>query len=160
MKSPNVEPVETIVVVNNEIKEENLSKGRKLRNKRDDLLHGTKNKSIQKKKASSSNPAEFKTERQAEKYYLNINKNIKVKPIPLETIFEENEETDDSVAVQKQLGKASKRTLKIKDGLKNKTLSNIRKNKIKRKLGARKQPKKVALKKFVEDFKKKTSASE
>lgn len=119
------------------------------------LLHSTKNKSIKKQK---NNPVHFKTDKEAKKFYLNINKNIKVKPALLETIFEEEEEEGEDEQ-KKKLGKATKRTLAICDGFNiTKTLINKRKNQIKRQLGSRKKPRKVALKKFMEDFKKKTAA--
>lgn len=154
-ESPNIEEIE---VAPGSPKTE----GRRLRHKRpaEDLLHRTKNKAIKKNK---DNPVSFKSEKQAEKFYLNINKNIKVKPVLLETIFEEEEdETEPNKSVQaKQLGKASKRTLIIKDGFNiTKALTNKRKSQIKKKFGSRKKPKKVALKKFMEDFKQKTLTHE
>lgn len=134
------------------------SEERKLRKRTGstDIIHGTKNKAIKK---SKDNPGSFKSEKDAKKFYLNINKNIKVKPVLLETIFEEEDEEEDSMSSQmKQLGKASKRTLTIKDGHNiSKTLTNKRKNTIKKKLGNRKKPRKVALKTFIENFKRKTS---
>lgn len=132
--------------------------GRKLRQRSaaSTGLHETINKTIKKKK---ENTGSFKSERDVRKFYLNINKNIKaVKPVLLETIFEEEEE-EDKISSIKKLGKASKRTLTIKDGYNiSKALTNKRKSIIKKKLGNRKKKsKKVALKKFIEDFKTKTN---
>lgn len=167
MEELKIESVDnSTVIASDEESEVSLSeeKGRRLRKRSSsDILHGTSNKGIKKKK--SSNPGEFKSEKDAKKFYLNINKKIKLKPAILETIFEEQEEEeteDDETTVQaKQLGKASKRTLTIKDGYNiSKALTNKRKNQIKRKLGSRKKPKKVALKKFMEDFKKTQQANE
>lgn len=140
------------------------STGRNLRKRsmssESSLLRPTKNKSIKKNK---DNPAQFNSIKETEKFYLNINKKVKVKPILLETIFEEEEEMDEEdteTTVQTQLGKATKRFLTIGDGFKiNKALINRRKNQIKRQLGSRKKPKKVALKKFMEDFKEKIAAT-
>lgn len=125
------------------------------------LLHATKNKSIKKNK-KEINPGPFNSIKETEKFYLNINKKVKVKPILLETIFEEEEEAnedDTATTVQTKLGKATKRTLTIGDGFNtNKSLISRRKSQIKRQLPNRKKPKKVALKKFMEDFKEKIAA--
>lgn len=138
------------------------SAGRNLRKRsmssESSFLRTTKHKSIKKNK---DNPAQFNSIKETEKFYLNINKKVKVKPILLETIFEEEEmdEGDTETTVLTKLGKAAKRTISIGDGFKiNKSLINKRKNQIKRQLGSRKKPKKVALKKFMEDFKEKIAA--
>lgn len=128
--------------------------GRKLRKRLTTDIHRTQNKAIKKKKDISGS---FKSDKDTKKFYLNINKNIKLKPVLLETIFEEE---DEEHIQEVQLGKAAKRTLMIKDGHKNSTskaLINKRKSQIKKKFGRRKRPKKVALKSFIEDFKKKTN---
>lgn len=163
MEELKIEPVDdSTVIVSDEESEKTPEKGnegRKLRKRAgsEDLLHGTRNKVIRKRKDSHS---EFKNDNEVKKFYLNVNKNIKVKPILLETIFEELEDEEETVQA-KQLGKASKRAITIKNGFDiSKTLTNKRKSQIKRKLGNRKKPKKVALKKFMEDFKKKISTSE
>lgn len=140
------------------------SAGRNLRKRsmssESSFLRTTKHKSIKKNK---DNPAQFNSIKETEKFYLNINKKVKVKPILLETIFEEEEmdegDTETTVLTKLGLGKAAKRTISIGDGFKiNKSLINRRKNQIKRQLGSRKKPKKVALKKFMEDFKEKIAA--
>jgi hypothetical protein len=146
---------------------------RSLRRKRsnsenDSLLHSInqKNKSIKKRKNSTCQ-ADLKTDKDVRKYYLNINKNIKVKPILLETIYEQF--SDESIGDKseqggggedvKKLGKASKRTIKISNGFDiSKSLITKRKKLIKKNMGSRKKPKKVALAKFIEEFKNKTES--
>lgn len=128
---------------------------RRKRKNSDDLMHMTKNRAIKKRKSDTS--VELKTEKDVRKYYLNINKNVKVKPVLLETIFERDESLEeDTQHNAKDLGRATKRTLNICDGFNiNKSLIKKRKNLIKKNWGSRKKPRKVALKKFKEDFQKK-----
>lgn len=130
---------------------ENSTK-RKLR-KRKESINNTKNNRMKKKRDYTDT---FKSEKDAKKFYLNINKNVKVKPALLETIFEEEEDIkNENSNVRTKFGKAIKRSLTIKDGFNlSKTLTNKRKNVIKKKLGHRKKrTKKTSLKKFIEDFK-------
>lgn len=147
---------ENIGIVNEE------PNSRSLRRKRANSLHSIQNKIIKKRK-NNTTAIEFKDEKETRKFYLNINKNIKVKPILLETIFEhdetmEDEEEQEQEVVVKTMGKPSKRVLNICDGFNiNKSLINKRKNLIKKKFGSRRKPKKVALAKFMEEFKKKQS---
>ena len=130
---------------------------RRKRSSSEDAMHSIKNKVIKRRKISSST-IEFKTEKDVKKFYLNINKNVKVKPALLETIFEEEEEEE---TFTKDLGRATKRTLNICDGFNiNKSLIKKRKNLIKKNWGSRKKPKKVALQKFKEDFQKKMESSD
>lgn len=133
---------------------------RSLRKKRSraDFMHSTINKVIKKQKTSA---VELKTEKDVKKFYLNINKKIKVKPVLLETIYEQDEDEEEEELTVKNLGKPSKRTLNICNGFNiNKALINKRKNLIKKKFGSRKKPKKMALAKFKEYFKKSTEAND
>ena len=104
-------------------------------------------------------------------FYLNINKSSKFKAIPLETIYEQNEdeEEDDKVNIssssqnnQKDIGtRKIKRCLTVTTGLKaNKTLSNKRKSQIKKYLGPRKRAKKISINNFMEYFKSQTNQTE
>jgi hypothetical protein len=148
--------VDNSIIIASDVEEE-LPQGRKLRMRQrsESSDNGTKSKAMKKKKDT---PGLFKSEKEAKKIYLNFNKkNVKVIPMLLETIFEEEEKESTSVQ-SKQLGKPHKRALTIKDGFNiSKALINKRKTIIKKKFGSRKKPKKVALKKFIEDFKNKTS---
>lgn len=135
----------------NERIERNL---RRKRSKSEDAMHSINNKVIKKRKLSSST-IEFKTEKDVKKFYLNINKNVKVKPTLLETIFEKDESLEEETFT-KDLGRATKRTLNVCDGFNiNKSLIKKRKNLIKKNWGNRKKPRKVPLKKFREEFQKK-----
>jgi len=127
---------------------------RRKRSSSEDAMHSINNKVIKKRKLSSST-IEFKTEKDVKKFYLNINKNVKVKPTLLETIFEKDESLEEETFT-KDLGRATKRTLNVCDGFNiNKSLIKKRKNLIKKNWGSRKKPRKVALKKFKEEFQKK-----
>jgi hypothetical protein len=126
---------------------------RRKRSSSEDAMHSI-NKVIKKRKLSSST-IEFKTEKDVKKFYLNINKNVKVKPTLLETIFEKDESLEEETFT-KDLGRATKRTLNVCDGFNiNKSLIKKRKNLIKKNWGSRKKPRKVALKTFKEEFQKK-----
>lgn len=135
----------------NETNERSL---RRKRSKSEDAIHSINNKVIKKRKISTS-AIEFKTEKDVKKFYLNINKNVKVKPTLLETIFEKDESLEEETFT-KDLGRATKRTLNVCDGFNiNKSLIKKRKNLIKKNWGSRKKPRKVALNKFREEFQKK-----
>ncbi|CAO1369154.1 unnamed protein product [Diamesa serratosioi] len=104
-------------------------------------------------------------------FYLNINKSSKFKAIPLETIYEQNEDEEevDEVNIssssqnnQKDIGtRKIKRCLTVTSGLKaNKTLSNKRKSQIKKHLGPRKRSKKISINNFMEYLKSQTNQTE
>lgn len=104
-------------------------------------------------------------------FYLNINKSSKFKAIPLETIYEQNEDEEDvdvdevnisSSSNQKDIGtRKIKRCLNVTSGLKaNKTLSNKRKSQIKKHLGPRKRAKKISINNFMEYFKSQINQTE
>lgn len=114
---------------------------------------------------------ELKTDKEVLNFYKNINKKIKpVKPVLLETIYEKDEsdeakvkdtqESTGSSEKSKEIGKKAKRVIQICDGLNiTKALKEKRKNLIKKHLGNKKRPKKIALQKFMEYFKEKTTES-
>lgn len=102
-------------------------------------------------------------------FYLNINKSSKFKAIPLETIYEQNEDEEDvdevntsSSSNPKDIGNRKiKRCLTVTTGLKaNKTLSNKRKSQIKKHLGPRKRAKKISINNFMEYFKSQTNQAD
>lgn len=150
----------TFIVTQRPSEPTELSQNERMLRKRsnsEDILQLSQNRNIKKRKVSSSTNTEFKTEKEIRKFYLNINKNVKVKPALLETIFENDESLEEETSYnRKDLGRATKRTLNICDGFNiNKSLIKKRKNLIKKNWGSRKKPRKVALKKFKEDFQKK-----
>jgi hypothetical protein len=115
-------------------------------------LHKTRNRKIQK-------PKKLETESQIKNFYINVNKKVKLKPILLETIYEAEEETSDNdipgePEKRKNIGlKKIKRQIVLNDGLNaTKSLKDKRKNQIKKYLGSRKKPKKIATEKFMHIF--------
>ncbi|CRL08432.1 CLUMA_CG021418, isoform A [Clunio marinus] len=126
-----------------------------------DTLHRTRNRKITKPKRNSKNAMQFETEKQTKNFYLNINKKVKLKPTILETIYEQDESLSDvNEEKKKETGRKLKRTLAICDGLNiTKSLKDKRKNLIKKHLGNKKRPKKIALAKFMEYFKEKIAVS-
>lgn len=103
---------------------------------------------------------EFKTEKETINFYKNFNKKVKqLKPTQLETIFEDEEAETESSKSKKTC--KVKRLLLITDGLNvTKALKEKRAKHLKKHLGGlRKRPKKMALAKFMEFFKNKTSES-
>lgn len=104
-------------------------------------------------------------------FYKNVNKKVKpVKPMLLETIYERDESDEEEVEElqpsgsskkSKETGRKAKRVISICDGLNiTKALKEKRKNLIKKHLGNKKRPKKIALAKFMEYFKEKTKTTE
>lgn len=148
-----------------EIKDEQLDtaeaskRSLRKRSNSDDSLHRTRQRKIQKPK---KNNLQFETEKEVKNFYLNVNKKMKkVKPNLLETIFEADESLTDSQegheANGKGTGRKLKRTLAICDGFNiTKSLKEKRKGLIRKHLGNKKKPQKMALAKFMEYFKEKT----
>lgn len=136
---------------------------RRLRNSSvsDANLHRINRRTIQKPKKQVQ--LSFESEKDVKDFYVTFNnKNKKVKPILLETIFEEkNGEplAEESIGEgSKDMGKKLKRVIKCCNGLNvSKTLARKRKAKVKHFFSARKKPQKIALAKFMEYFKEKTS---
>lgn len=120
-------------------------------------LHKIRNRKIQK-------PKKLETESQIKNFYINVNKKVKLKPILLETIYEEAEEENSSDNNNDQVPAMSdkkksiglrkiKRQIALNDGLNaTKSLKEKRKNQIKKYLGSRKKPKKIATEKFMHIF--------
>lgn len=121
----------------------------------EDSLHGTRNRKIQRPKKNTANAIQFETEKQVKNFYLNINKKVKLKPVLLETIIEQDEEEgEQSEATTSVFGKKMKRTLNLTDGLNTtKALKDKRKGLIKKHLNGKKKPKRIAHAKFMEYFK-------
>lgn len=83
-----------------------------------------------------------------------------IKPILLETIFENDEEHEETESPSCKVGSKTKRIIKVCDGLNiTKALKEKRKNLIKKHLGSKKKTKKMALAKFMEYFNEKTAES-
>lgn len=124
----------------------------------DDSLHRTRNRKILKPKKNAA-AMQFETEREVKNFYLNINKKFKQpKAQPLETIYEKDETSDAEDVETKSTGRKAKRMLAICDGFNiTKALKDRRKGLIKKHLGNKKKPKKMALAKFMEYFKEKIS---
>lgn len=125
----------------------------------DDSLHKTRNRKIQRPRKNSAS-MQFETEKEVKNFYVNINKKFKsIKPNQLETIFEEDESISEVDDIEtKDTGRKLKRTLAICDGFNiTKALKDKRKGLIKKHLGNKKKPKKIALSKFMEFFKEKVS---
>lgn len=103
-------------------------------------------------------PKKLETDSQIRNFYINVNKKVKLKPILLETIYEgDEEETSDTnlpEGSKKCVGvKKIKRQIVINDGLNaTKSLKEKRKSQIKKYLGNRKRPKKIATEKFMQYF--------
>lgn len=93
-------------------------------------------------------------------FYRNVNKKFKTKkPTLLETIYENDEEeiVDIKCVSARKIGRKFKRTIAIGDGINaTKALKEKRKSLVKKHLGNKKKPKKMALAKFMEYFKEKT----
>lgn len=150
-----------------EIEEETLDstdskRSLRKRSTSEDSLHRTRNRKILKPKKNAAS-MQFETEKEVKNFYLNINKKFKQpKTQPLETIPEKDEtlSDDDGEDDEKQTGKGrkAKRMLTICDGFNiTKALKDKRKGLIKKHLGNKKKPKKMALAKFMEYFKEKLS---
>jgi hypothetical protein len=83
-----------------------------------------------------------------------------VKPALLETIFEGDEEKqeEETQSISTKIGRKTKRVIELCNGFNiTKALKEKRKNLIKKHLGNKKRPKKIALAKFLEYFKEKTT---
>lgn len=79
-----------------------------------------------------------------------------MKPALLETILENDDEDEESTSTK--IGRKTKRVIEVCDGFKiTKALKEKRKNLIKKHLGNKKRPKKIALAKFMEYFKEKSA---
>lgn len=148
------------IEIKDDIKEEEVESTNKRslrkRSASEDLLHGTRNRKIQRPKKNTANAIQFETEKEVKNFYLNINKKVKLKPVLLETILEEDEEEGEQEGATSIVGKKLKRTLNITDGLNTtKALKDKRKNLIKKHLNGKKKPKRIALAKFMEYFKQK-----
>lgn len=126
------------------------------RSSSEDSLHGTRNRKIQRPKKNTANAIQFETEKEVKNFYLNINKKVKLKPVLLETIVEEEEEEGEQSEATSIVGKKMKRTLNVTDGLNTtKALKDKRKGLIKKHLNGKKKPKRIALAKFMEYFRQK-----
>lgn len=125
----------------------------------EESLHKTNRRTIAKPKKMISVDS---SEKDIKNFYLNINKKkINVKPAPLETINEEenedilNETTEDeaNLSINSFLTKKSrklKRSLSLNDGLNiNKALQTKRKNRIKKVFGKRTRSKKIKMSNFM-----------
>jgi hypothetical protein len=126
---------------------------------------------IQRPKKSPS--IELKTDKQIMNFYKNVNKKVKtLKPTLLETIYEGDESDEAEKATEEEIvgtgskkkskesGRKAKRVIQICDGLNiSKAMKEKRKNLIKKHLGGKKRPKKMALSKFMAYFNQKTAES-
>jgi hypothetical protein len=144
------------------------SRSLRKRSNSESSLHGIRNRKIQKPKKLTA--IELKTEKDVLNFYKNINKKKTLKPVLLETIYEQDESEDEaetelieestSAKKSKETGRKAKRVIQICDGLNiTKALKEKRKNLAKKHLGNKKRPKKIALSKFMEYFKEKTAES-
>lgn len=132
---------------------------RKRSSSADSLLHKTRNRKIERPQKRVVSPM---TDSQIKNFYININKKVKLKPNLLETIFEQDDEDDESSSLDSESGKKKyisikkfKRLLTLHDGLNaTKALKDKRKNLIKKHLGARKHPKKMPKETFMEYLRK------
>lgn len=124
----------------------------------EESLHGTRNRKIQRPKKNTANAIQFETEKEVKNFYLNVNKKVKLKPVLLETILEQDEEDEEQGDATSVIGKKLKRTLNITDGLNTtKAIKEKRKGLIKKHLHGKKHPKRIALAKFMEYFKQRES---
>lgn len=156
-----INTTDEIIVEVNETQDPDSPDKRSLRKRSasDDSLHRTRNRKILKPKKNAAS-MQFETEREVKNFYLNINKKFKQpKAQPLETIFEKDETLSDAEDVETiSTGRKAKRMLAICDGFNiTKALKDRRKGLIKKHLGNKKKPKKMALAKFMEYFKEKIS---
>lgn len=128
----------------------------------EDSLHRTRNRKVGKPKKNTTGVVHFETEKEVKNFYLNINKKVKLKPVLLETIYEKDETlSDNEDSANKEIGRKTKRTLAICDGFNiTKSLKKKREGLIKKHLGGKKKPKKMALAKFMEYFKQKVTDTE
>lgn len=129
----------------------------------EDLLHKTRNRKVHKPKKNTNGALQFENEKEVKNFYLNINKKVKLKPVLLETIHEQDESISEEIESEstniggKKILK-KKRMLTITDGLNvTRTLKDKRKNLIKKHLPGKKRPRKIALSRFMEYFKQKIS---
>lgn len=133
------------------------------RSSSEDSLHRTRNRKVLKPKKNTTGSLQFESEKEVKNFYLNINKKVKLKPMLLETIIEKDESVSDAAddAEKKDSGRKVKRLLAICDGRNiTKSLKEKRKGLIKKHLGGKKKPKKMALAKFMEYFKQKVTDTE
>jgi len=128
----------------------------------EDSLHRTRNRKVEKPKKNTTGALHFETEKEVKNFYLNINKKVKLKPVLLETIYEKDETlSDNEDPANKEIGRKTKRALAICDGFNiTKSLKKKREGLIKKHLGGKKKPKKIALAKFMEYFKQKATDTE
>lgn len=164
-----MESMESLSVVSTENDTPELRKSSRRSSISEQNLHKTNRRTISKpkKKTFDLDPG---NQTAIKNFYLNINKSSKFKAIPLETIYEQDEEDDDvdevnissSSSNQKDIGtRKIKRCLTVTSGLKaNKTLSNKRKSQIKKHLGPRKRAKKISINNFMEYFKSQINQTE
>lgn len=131
------------------------------RSSSEDSLHRTRNRKHMKPRKNTTGAIQFETEKEVKNFYLNINKKIKkVKPVLLETIFEKDEELsgEEDETSSKDTGRKLKRTLAVCDGRNiTKALKDKRKGLIRKHMGGKKRPKKIALARFLEYFKQKVT---
>lgn len=141
----------------NDAESSNGKRSLRARSSSEDSLHRIRNRKVMKPRKNTTGALQFETEKEVKNFYLNINKKVKLKPILLETIFEKDETlSDDEANGTKDVGRKLKRTLAVCDGLNiTKALKDRRKGLIKKHLGCKKKPKKMALAKFMEYFKQK-----
>lgn len=130
----------------------------------EDSLHRTRNRKIQRPKKNAS--THFESDKDVKNFYLNCNKKFRpVKPMLLETIFEADESLTEADKVEspsgcqkKDSGRKHKRCIAITDGINiTKALKDKRKLLIKKHMGNKKKPKRIALAKFMEYFKEKNT---
>lgn len=129
----------------------------------EDSLHKTRNRKVMKPRKNTNGAVHFETEKEVKNFYLNINKKVKLKPVLLETIYENDETLSDidEEPSSKSSGRKVKRSLTLCDGLNiTKSLKDKRKGLIKKHLGSKKKPKRMALAKFMEYFKQKVTETE
>lgn len=149
--------------LNNDIKDCSSTRSLRKRSASDDSLHRTRNRKVMKPKKNTNGAVKFETEKQVKNFYLNINKKVKMKPVLLETIYEKDETLSDfeEESTSKSSGRKVKRALALCDGLNiTKSLKEKRKGLIKKHLGGKKKPKRMALAKFMEYFKQKVTESD
>jgi len=144
--------------------EKRTGSGRSMRTRSasEDSLHRTRNRKVDKPKKNTTGAVHFETEKEVKNFYLNINKKVKLKPVLLETIYEKDETlSDNEEPADKEIGRKTKRTLAVCDGFNiTKSLKRKREGLIKKHLGGKKKPKKMALAKFMEYFKQKVTDTE
>lgn len=142
--------------------DDNNRRSLRKRSASESALHSTRNRKIQRPKKNTTGALQFENEKEVKNFYLNINKKVKMKPGLLETIFEEDESLSEvNDATSKETGRKLKRMITIGDGLNStKSLKEKRKGLIKKHLGGKKKPKKIALAKFMEYFNQKVTEAE